>query len=222
MGDPVEPIALDAILLEQVLWNRIDSRSLRHRAVKPGVEDRHHGHIVPQRRPRSVDPGQASRIVQRRQLIQPLDLGHHSLVDADRLAEPLSSMHDPVPHGLHTNLSQALEQPLHSRAMIRNLSFLRRLGDPVLFDQECGAPADAVDHASNSGARGRGPCPAVIPSDLAERELQRGAPTVQDQHLHHASSIAPPSRGAPTARTRRCRPVRPGEAASILRPQWTV
>ena len=70
--------------------------------MKGSVEDRNHRHIVPQRRPRNVDPSQTSRVGQRRQLAELFDLGYDGAVDANGLREPLSSMHDTMTHRVYT------------------------------------------------------------------------------------------------------------------------
>ena len=121
--------------------------------MKRGVEDLGHSHIVPQRRPRSVDPSQTGRVVQRRQLAELFDLGHDGRVDADRLLKVGTPMDYAMADGLDLTPLATVERPPNSLVVVPNVLLEFQVRHGIVIQAQPRQTADAIYYPTEHDVR---------------------------------------------------------------------
>ena len=96
MGNPVKAITADMMLLRNFARQRIKRRRVRNAAVKNGIEDRHHRHILTNPLPHRLNDTQSGSIMQRCKLLQFRNPADRFPVDQRRRVEDVTAMHHPV------------------------------------------------------------------------------------------------------------------------------
>jgi hypothetical protein len=140
-------------------------------AVERGVEHRHLRHVRPLPRD-GPDAQHVGRVVQGRQRVEPLDGAGDLVVDQDRLGEPLTAVHHPVPHGGQLQAAQLLvDGGVHLLERLRVVPRALDFAVPVAAV----AHADLLDQPLGEDAPG---------GDIAHLVFEGGRAGIDDEHEH--------------------------------------
>ena len=104
----VEAVSADAMLLRDILWDRVGLRAARERPVECGVED---GDVtdVGEELSGDADAREVCGVVQWRQRNERLDRVDHVVGDARGRGEFLAAMHDAVPDAVELDVTERCE-----------------------------------------------------------------------------------------------------------------